>query len=264
MQSLDYRKGDARESRQAVRDSDERNGVGMKVGPLFKWFGSKWQSAKRYPKPLHDWLYEPFAGGAGYSLNYPEKKVVIYEENNLVRLLWCWIIGEATTTDVMDIPIDYPVGHDIKCTGLSYGQQLLLKHWQRTNNYGNCWTTSPWGNKPGQWTANTRSRVANEIHAVKHWQFRPIKFDEAGSYFIDPPYEFNYRYGFNNFDYKKLVSDIQTIPLGSQIIACEAACPKTGNIPNYLPFVPNHVSVTSRRKTEQNHHSKELLWECNR
>jgi len=25
----------------------------MKCNPLFKWFGSKWQSAKRYPSPLH-------------------------------------------------------------------------------------------------------------------------------------------------------------------------------------------------------------------
>ena len=48
----------------------------MKIGPLFKWFGSKWQSAKRYPPPQYTLIVEPYAGGAGYSLNYCERAVL--------------------------------------------------------------------------------------------------------------------------------------------------------------------------------------------
>src|ERR1019366_3361701 len=130
----------------------------MKIGPLFKWFGSKWQSAKHYPQPEHARIVEPFAGGAGYSLNYCDREVVIWEDDPNLAKLWPWLIGSASSADIHEIPIDLPAGTDIRKIGLKLGQIMLLKHWQRTNNVGDCWTTSPWGHLPGQWTANTRTR----------------------------------------------------------------------------------------------------------
>lgn len=235
----------------------------MKIRPLFKWFGSKWQSAKRYPAPLYPTIFEPFAGSAGYSLNYVEKNVRIDEINPNLISLWMWLIHDATQSDILAIPIDYPVGYNIKESGLSGGQQLLLKHWQRTNNYGECWTVSPWGNKPGQWTANTRSRVAEEFQAVKHWKLGPIAWDEDGTYFVDPPYQFNYTYGCKNFDHRGLANSIRKLLFDthSHVIACEAACPKTGKVPTYLNFKRNHRSVTSRRATHGHHHSDECICE---
>jgi len=233
----------------------------MKVsGPLFKWFGSKWLSSKLYPAPERDVIFEPFAGSAGYSLRHCEKRVVIWEENEQVRHLWEWLISSATTASVLEIPIGLPEGADIRAIGLMKGQQLLLKHWQRTNNVGDCWTTSPWGNKPGQWTANTRARVAEEIHAVKHWKVEQIRPNLPGTYFLDPPYIYNYRYRFKVFDYGDLVNKIAMIPNGSQIIVCEAACQKTGRVPEYLPFKPFASRITSRRKKNNNHHSNEYLY----
>jgi hypothetical protein len=156
--------------------------------PLFKHFGSKWASSKHYPAPLPGLpLFEPFAGGAGYSLRHHQHDVTIWENNPRLQELWCWIIYSATSQDVLDIPLDVPEGTDIRTLGLSWGQQLLLKHWQRTNNVGECWTISPWGNKPGQFTANTRARVAEEIHGVKHWKFAQIEWAQAGTYHCDSP-----------------------------------------------------------------------------
>ena len=93
----------------------------MKIRPLFKWFGSKWQSAKHYPVPEHDIICEPFAGGAGFSL-------------------------------------------------------------------------------------------------------------------------------------------VQTIHKKSTVVVCEAARKSDGKIPEYLQFVESHYSVTSRRKSTQSHHSKEVIY----
>lgn len=236
----------------------------MKIGPLFKWFGSKWQSAKRYPPPKHDTIIEPFAGGAGYSLNHCDKNIVIWEEDPNVADLWQWLINEARKESIMDIPISLPVGTDIQGLRLSRGQRLLLKHWQRTNNVGECWTISPWGHLPGQWTANTRARVAEQVSAVKHWKFEDpyLYIDSPSTWFIDPPYLFNYRYrsGLPSFDYSALSSLEQTISGKSQVIVCEAKCKKTGAVPNYLPFVESHSSVTSRRKATQSHHSSEVIY----
>lgn len=230
------------------------------TGPLFKWFGSKWLASRLYPQPQHNQIFEPFAGSAGYSLRHVEREVIIFENDPLLSELWAWLISEANTDLIMSIPLGTTVGADIREMGLTRGQQLLLKNWQRTNNVGNCWTISPWGNKPGQWTASTRKRVAEEVNHIKHWQFRPIEFNKIGTYFIDPPYLYNYRYRQSGFDHKGLAVKIRGLPRASEIIACEALCPISGAAPNYLPFENFGSRVTSRRKAGQHHHSNELVY----
>lgn len=235
----------------------------MRIHPLLKWFGSKWSATKsgKYPAPEHNQIFEPFAGGAGYALNYCDRQVTIYDRDPLLQVLWRWMIQKATSEQVLAIPVGLPVGTDItSLPDLSIGQALLLKHWQRTNNVGDCFTISPWGASPGQWTANTRARVAEEIHAIKHWKVEECQWDQPGTYFVDPPYQYNYQYRLKGFDYDKLKKQVDCLPSTSQIIACEAACPKTGSVPNYLPFVESHSQVTSRRKTANNHHSRELIY----
>ena len=235
----------------------------MKLGPLFKWFGSKWLSAKKYPAPIHASIFEPYGGGAGYSLNYAEKQVVICEIDVHLSKLWPWLIYEAKESDIRDIPINLEVGTDIRNLGLSEGQSLLLKSWQRTNNVGDCWTISPWGNKPGQWTANTRARVAEEVCAIKHWQFSHDAFSlmrsrKEGTWFVDPMYEYNYQYKCAPINYGELSALVED--LRGQVIVCEAVCSKTGKVPNWLPFAPFAKTITSRRKKNENHHSSELIW----
>jgi site-specific DNA-adenine methylase len=240
----------------------------MKVtGPLFKWFGSKWLSSKTLPAPKYDTIIEPFAGGAGYSLRHCERIVILAETDPHISALWPWLINEATEHDVREIPLNLPEGTDIRTLGLSSGQALLLKSWQRTNNVGSCWTISPWGNKPGQWTANTRARVAEEIDAVKHWSFLNVNGCELlhristdpATWFIDPPYQFNYQYrNTTPIDYNALASRVRK--LDGQVIVCEALCQKTDARPTWLPFVDFGSRITSRRKTENHHHSRELIY----
>ena len=166
------------------------------TGPLFKWFGSKWLSSRLLPPPEYDQIVEPFAGSAGYSLRYHAHEVTIAERDPHLFELWVWLIKKATERAIREIPIGVKEGTDIRKLGLSKGQALLLKTWQRTNNVGDCWTISPWGNKPGQWTANTRSRVASEFHCIRHWTVRDDAFSilaprVEATWLIDPPYQFN-------------------------------------------------------------------------
>ena len=232
------------------------------TGPLFKWFGSKWTAAKKYPSPEpHAFLFEPYAGSAGYSLRHWDRVVTLYDTNPHLQILWPWLIAEATNTAVREIPVGIPEGTDIRSLGLSEGQAELLRCWQRTNNTGDCWTVSSWGHLPGQWTENTRARVADEIQYVKHWTFERINYGVVGTYFIDPPYQYNYKYGSPEVDYSWLGMQIQALEIaGCQVIACEAVCPKTGSVPSWLPFQPFGSFVTSRRKAHNNHHSKELMY----
>ena len=239
---------------------------GTVTGPLFKWFGSKWLSSKTLPAPIYDTIVEPFAGSAGYSLRYCDRDVLLYEKNDQIRSLWQWLIGTATQTDILDIPIGLTEGTDIRFIGLSPGQILLLKNWQRTNNVGNCWTVSPWCNKPGQWTESTRSRISEEFQAIRHWKIGGtdgmLGFNNRiATWFIDPPYQFNYQYRQAPISYYDL--SVKALQCRGQVIVCEAACPKTQVVPNYLPFEFFGNRVTSRRKIGENHHSRELIWTRN-
>jgi len=236
----------------------------MITGPLFKWFGSKWSTSKHYPAPKHDTIVEPFAGGAGYSLRYCDRAVFLAERDVHVRRLWWWLIGEAKESDIRELPVNIPEGTDIRTLGLSLGQSLLIKSWQRTNNVGDCWTVSSWGNKPGQWTANTRARVASEFHQIKHWHvvedgMRLLNATrEPCTWFIDPPYQFNYQYKSAPLNYEELGTIVGRLP--GQTIVCEALCQKTGTRPTWLPFSDFRRTVTSRRKADANHHSRELIY----
>lgn len=235
------------------------------VGPFMKVFGSKWSASRRgvFPDPIYDTIYEPFAGGAGYSCRYYQHQIIIKESNLELYELWKWLIEEADESKIKEIPIFQP-NIDIQNVGLSLGQMLLVKWWQRTNNHGTVtFKTSPWGNKPGQWTASTRSRISEQVSAIKHWKI--VNKDVSNrntTVFLDPPYQFNYQYGQNYTDsfyenIAKYVKDMKDI--NNQVIVCEAIG-KNGETPKYLPFNLQYNQVTSRRKTKNSHHSKELLY----
>jgi hypothetical protein len=244
------------------------------TGPLFKVYGSKWSSSKLLPPPTYDKIVEPFAGGAGYALRHCEKNVILYERHYGLYPLWFWLINTARESDVREIPINAPSYTDIRSLGMCYGQALLLKWWQRTNNYSPTWETSAWGNKPGQWTANTRARVSEEISAIKHWTLggdQCILSDRGSVYmhgigspatwFIDPPYEGNFQYGGPAIDYVALAAACRVLP--GQVIVCEAVNPKTGKVPTWLPFEPWKKRVTSRRSVTAGNgvYSSEMIYE---
>lgn len=233
------------------------------TAPLFKWFGSKWRSGAHYPPPEHPVIIEPFAGSAGYSLRYAYKDVILYESDVHIFRLWDWLINHATQQAIRDIPLGLTPGTDIRTLGLSLGQQLLLKSWQRTHSVGDCWTISVWDNKPGQWTLHTRDRVSEEFHAIRHWSLMGYDgytpFDTLGdsqgiTWFVDPPYQYNHQYRAKvSFQYPRLARCIQAAK--GQRIVCEAVCPKTGAVPDWLPF-REHVTVINSRRG----YSKELIW----
>ena len=231
----------------------------MKLDPLFKWFGSKWRAAKKYPEPLTNKIIEPFAGGAGYALNFADRDVTIYDTDPNLIALWKYLIS-AKSDEIRAIPINLPFKTDIATLGLNQGQALLLKNWQRTNNTSSCNTISKWGNQPGQFTAYTRARVADQVQAIKHWQFDENCWnDKAATYFIDPPYQYNIKYKIiKRMDYAILAQDVKSIAKHNQVIVCEALG-KNGEIPEWLDFKASHTTATMKKGKR----SSELVWLAN-
>lgn len=104
------------------------------------------------------------------------------------------------------------------------------------------------------------------IGAIKHWRYFSgdgrmlmLQWSEHVTWFIDPPYQFNYQYKAASIDYLQLAQIIDL--LQGQVIVCEALCQKTNTRPTWLPFEDFGSRITSRRKAGDNHHSRELIYE---
>lgn len=229
---------------------------------MIKCFGSKLRAARNgsLPAPKFRQICEPFAGGAGYSLTHADRDVWLNDWDPQLRVLWPWLIGPATESEIRGLPVDLPYGLDIRTLNLPEPAALLIKWNQRTRNNGGCWTVSQRNGTPGYWCARTRDRIAEQCQAIKHWRFDPTGCTVQGAtYLIDPPYQHNYRYGLPPINYDDL-GEVCTMlaDKGFQVIACEAPHPRTGEFPTWLPFREAYEVRTHRPAIRPK--AKELLW----
>lgn len=163
----------------------------MKLSPFFKYFGSKARSAHLYPAPRYDVIREDFCGGAGYSLNYPERRVILRDSDERVVRIWRFLIA-ATPDEIMALPLMDP-GQSIHSLDVSDDARLFLSCCVNTSAFRNVLTQWKNGQNDGLWGEKWRAKVASQVNAIKHWRV------EHGSYvdspndectrFVDPPYE---------------------------------------------------------------------------
>ena len=71
-------------SRKAVRGRLLGSAAPM-MRPFFGFYGGKWRDApKYYPAPEHDTIVEAFAGSAGYSVRYADRKIMLGEKDGVI------------------------------------------------------------------------------------------------------------------------------------------------------------------------------------
>jgi len=169
--------------------------------------------AKFYPKPLYDTIIEPFAGSAGYSLLYPEKKIILYDNYEPVVMLWDYLI-KAKKEEILSLPLDND-GHQfckeypVSGCNIASEAKILIGFWLTESQ-----TTSsryPLSkSRGGNWTDRKRNMIANQVNSIKHWRIKRKSYSEidcamSGTWFIDPPYsQAGKRYRNNAINYKQL------------------------------------------------------------
>lgn len=196
-----------------------------RLGPFFKYYGSKFRIAPLYPKPLHPVLVEPFAGSASYATLHADRRVILIERDPEIAVLWRWLIN-ADAAEIRALPAPLPEGLDIRQIAIRAEAQLLIRSWQRVG-MSRCWTVSKWGHLSGFWCATTRDRIAAQVSAIRHWQafegditsVAPIT--TPATWFVDPPYQTQAKvYGGAPPDFAALGRWVQG--LRGQKIVCEA------------------------------------------
>ncbi len=199
--------------------------------PLFKYFGSKWRLAGRYPAPVSDHIVEPFAGGAGYSLRHHEHQVTLVELNPRIAGLWEWLISAPSDVIARLPSFRGERGLDLAqwaaAEGLPWQAAELVIRWQRSGT-NDCTTVSDWNCKPGMWGERTRDYVAEAVQHIRHWRvihgdyslLRPCR----ATLFCDPPYQSQHPQVYRNdspVNYEALTWWLLDVAW-EQIIVCEA------------------------------------------
>lgn len=227
--------------------------------PFFGYFGGKWRNALRYPAPAHGTIVEPFAGSAGYSLRYPDRRVVLVEINPQVAALWRYLL-RVTPLEVLGLP-DVPLDGTLdELAGLCEEARILIGYWLNKGNQRPCKKPSAWmrsGQYPGSfWGARVRQTIAQQLEAVRHWQIVEASYTDCpvtgqATWFVDPPYQVAghaYTYGSNQIDYAHLADWCRGRE--GQVIACEAGGA------DWLPF----EEIGAIRTTRKGRPAVEALW----
>lgn len=225
--------------------------------PFFCYYGGKWRAAKRYPKPKHAHIIEPFAGAAGYSLRYPYLNVTLYDTDPAVYGVWSYLL-KASKQDILALPLNVQHVDDLS---VCQEAKWLIGFWLNKGSTAPSLTPSSWmrsGMRPNsQWGKVIRERIAHQIGSIKHWKVLNKSYEEANNteatWFIDPPYQGAcgklYRCRFSEYDNLSRWCRSRK----GQVIVCE-------NVEaTWLPFQPFSTIKTtpgSRGKSR----SEEAIW----
>jgi len=233
--------------------------------PFFTFYGGKWRAAPHYPAPMHGTIVEPFAGSAGYSMRYPDRRVVLVEKDPLVAATWRYLL-RVTPAEILALP-DIASGQTVDTLGVPEEAQLLIGWW--CNKGSAAPKRSPGSNMrkslagltkrdppSGWWGAAIRERIASQVGRIRHWTLIEGDYDQApaveATWFVDPPYQVagkHYRY--SDVDYGRLAQWCGVWP--GQVIVCENVGAE------WLPFRPWRDIKASEAK-HGGKVSREAIW----
>jgi hypothetical protein len=234
--------------------------VGVKPTRALNYFGSKVQSAHRYPAPRHATIVEPFCGGAGYSLCHRTHAVELRDVNPDVVGAWRYLI-ETPSAEIMRLPLLAP-GESVP-SDLEPGARLLIG-WNVGMN-----GARPQGNlvpcsarvPSSFWGESKRRNLAALADQIRHWRVTLGSYEEApdieATWFVDGPYfgrvGAHYPHGSEAINFRHLAEWCRS--RRGQVIVCE------GVGAEWLPFEAHHVHASAPTHDRPGRRrSTEVLW----
>jgi site-specific DNA-adenine methylase len=228
--------------------------------PFMSYYGGKFRIAKHYPKPVYKTIIEPFAGSAGYGVNYPNNQVILYEINPKIFGVWDYLI-KVKEEEIRSLPVDIT---DLREMNLTQEQRWLIGMWVNTG------TSSPnnmrsarslellKGGNCNTWCQPLKAVIANQLKFIRHWKVYNKSYEECpnqkATWFIDPPYQgpAGRCYPFHDIDYPELGEWCRARK--GQVIVCE------GEGANWLPFRKFMDARNTTNKRKKNKVSREVVW----
>lgn len=205
----------------------------MKLHPFFCYYGGKWRAAPHYPKPLREEIIEPFAGAAGYSTRYFDKKITLYDVDPIIVAVWQYLIS-TPSKDILALPIAVTKVDDLD---ICQSAKWLIGFWLNQGCSSPRKSPSKWARmRPNAfWGECVRQRIASQVDYIRHWTIAQCQYSSVpnkdATWFIDPPYQVAGKYyRYNKIDYVSLGS--WCVSRMGQVLVCENAGA------DWLPFKP--------------------------
>jgi len=164
------------------------------LAPFWRYYGGKNRAAPLYPQPEHDTIIEPFAGAAGYSCRYPDRRVILVDRSPVIAGIWRYLLA-VEPAEILAIP-DIPDGGTVDDLPICQEARWLVGFWcnnaattprKRPSKWVRevAWATAGWG-------AAVRERIAAQVPRIRHWQIIEGDYHDApdveATWHIDPPY----------------------------------------------------------------------------
>lgn len=194
--------------------------------PFFPYYGSKWRTARLYPRPACGLVVEPFAGSAGYATYWTPPRVLLIDADPIVCGVWQYLI-RASRRELLALP-DVEAGEDVQTLGLPQEAAWLVGFWLNRGSAQPKRTISAYSSRRdrGQlvWGDAVRQRLAHQAQFITHWRVELADYTAApggpATWFIDPPYVNKGRhYRMRSIDYPRLAEWVQGRE--GQVIVCE-------------------------------------------
>lgn len=205
--------------------------------PFFPFYGSKWRDARRYTPPSQ-YVIEPFAGSAGYSVWHEPKAVLLIDRDEAVVGVWQYLI-HATPEEVLRLP-DLQPGQSTDDLVLPQEARWLIGFWLNRGSAVPKKTQTAFSRRTERqqlvWGEKARTRIATQVGGIRHWKvqqgdYKDAPADALATWFVDPPYVDKGRYYRHHaMDYKELAE--WCLWRSGRVIVCE----QEGA--TWLPFQP--------------------------
>lgn len=230
----------------------------MYLKGFWRYYGSKCRAAVHYPKPKYNTIVEPFAGAAGYSLQYPDHDIILIEKYPIVAEIWRYLIG-VSSAEILKIPLVEST-NDLP-TRIPQGAKYLVGFAMNDASVSPRITLSAGlkraratGRLLNGWSEEKRARVASQVEHIKHWKIIEGDYTTApdieATWFIDPPYnnKAGSYYVHSELDYSSLAR--WCLNRHGHLIVCE------NEGADWLPF----KSFKTFRAGMNGHGSKEMIF----
>lgn len=210
---------------------------------MWSYYGSKANIAKKYPKPDHSLIVEPFAGTARYALEHFDRDVLLVDKYDVIVNIWKWL-QQCSPKDILSLPRLQGGQSTDDFTFDCIEAKQLMGFIVKYGNATPCKSVSIARSNARPNSINFAiERIASDLHKIRHWNILLGSYDKIpngpATWFIDPPYQVGghkYRHSNKKLDYQKLSQYCKSRE--GQVIVCENAKA------NWLPFQPFNTQHT--------------------